>query len=286
MQSSYTLRKLDLKDVRQLVEWAAQEGWDPGIHDAGIFYQADPNGFFGFFEEDQLIAGGSVVAYERDFGFMGLFIVHPAHRAVGIGRQLWYQRRDLLLSRLKPGAAIGMDGVVAMQPFYAKGGFKPLFRGERYAINSIATHTPAVEVSPIHEADFHTICSYDSQCVGYNRNLFLAGWLNQPDGYGFKYMDKDTINGYAFVRKTHSGYKIGPLFSDDPSVAKALLEACLCQLPNQTYYLDIPVINEGAIKLVHAFHGKYVFECARMYHGTPPPMLLHQIYGITSFELG
>jgi hypothetical protein len=28
------------------VEWAALEGWNPGLHDADAFYAADPDGFF------------------------------------------------------------------------------------------------------------------------------------------------------------------------------------------------------------------------------------------------
>ena len=27
------------------VEWAALEGWNPGIHDGDSFYSADPKGF-------------------------------------------------------------------------------------------------------------------------------------------------------------------------------------------------------------------------------------------------
>ena len=78
---------------------------------------------YGFHLNDQLVAAGAVVSYQGAFGFMGLFIVHPDFRGQGIGNKLWYLRRDLLLSRLNEGASIGMDGVVAMQPFYQKGGF-------------------------------------------------------------------------------------------------------------------------------------------------------------------
>ena len=53
----------------------------------------------------------------KNLDLWGLFIVKPEYRAMGIGRKLWYQRRDLLISRLHNNASIGMDGVVAMQPF-------------------------------------------------------------------------------------------------------------------------------------------------------------------------
>lgn len=42
---------------------------------------------------------------------MGLFIVDPKYRGQGLGRKLWYARRDHLLSRLQPNATIGLDAV-------------------------------------------------------------------------------------------------------------------------------------------------------------------------------
>ncbi len=120
------------EEFKTLVHWAALEGWNPGLQDAAIFWATDPQGFYGYFEGDKLIGGGSIVSYDGQFGFMGFFIVHPDYRAKGLGRTLWQQRRDALLSRLQKDAAIGMDGVVAMQPFYQKGGFTIAYRDERY----------------------------------------------------------------------------------------------------------------------------------------------------------
>jgi hypothetical protein len=35
------------REVDIAIEWAAKEGWNPGIHDADCYFSADPNGFFG-----------------------------------------------------------------------------------------------------------------------------------------------------------------------------------------------------------------------------------------------
>ena len=125
-------KKLDFDGLKMLVEWAKEEGWNPGVYDADVFWSTDPDGFYGCFYGENLIAGGSIVSYNGEFGFMGFFIVKPQYRSLGIGRKLWFKRRDTLLKRLNKGASIGMDGVVAMQPFYQKGGFKIAFRDERY----------------------------------------------------------------------------------------------------------------------------------------------------------
>ena len=96
------------------------------------YWATDPDGYYGYFHNEVLIAGGSIVSYDGKFGFMGFFIVKPEYRSLGIGRKIWYQRRDTLISRLNKGATIGMDGVVDMQLFYQKGGFEIAYRDIRY----------------------------------------------------------------------------------------------------------------------------------------------------------
>jgi GNAT superfamily N-acetyltransferase len=125
-------RQLSFDEFKTLVQWAEIEGWNPGLDDAELFWQTDPDGFYGCFIEKKLIGGGSIVSYSSNFGFMGFFIVSSEYRNAGIGKELWHKRKNTLLSRLKPEATIGMDGVVSMQAFYAKGGFEIAFRDERY----------------------------------------------------------------------------------------------------------------------------------------------------------
>lgn len=276
---------LDRAGVATLVAWAAKEGWNPGVHDVDLFYETDPNGFFGYFLDDELIGGGSLVSYGGAFGFMGLFIVKPEFRSQGIGRQLWLHRRDHLLSRLKEGASIGMDGVVDMQPFYNKGGFEIAFRDERYeAVGRSFSISPFV--SSMREADFPEVSGLDLECFGFARPDFLRAWLAQPDARSFVYRNASGFQGFTLMRKTQVGYKIGPLFAASLEVAKDLYEACLDSARGEPVYLDIPVSNPDAISLVREYGAEYVFECARMYYGSPPDVPIQKIFGITTFELG
>ena len=283
--NSLQFEKLDFEGLRTLVDWARAEGWNPGPHDAGVFYVTDPDGFYGYFHKGELIAGGSVVSYNGLFGFMGFFIVNPEYRASGIGRKLWVQRRDHLLSRLNTSAAIGMDGVVAMQPFYNKGGFQLAFRDERYAVTG-ATYPIDPNISAITTADYPEVFRYDQQCFGFPRSRFMKMWLELPDGFRFKYVSEGRLKGIAVVRKATEGYKIGPLFANDAMVAEALYRACMNAVPGQLLFLDIPVVNLQACKLVEKYKAEYVFECARMYYGKAPELPIEKIFGITTFELG
>jgi GNAT superfamily N-acetyltransferase len=278
-------RQLDLEGVKTLVRWAEGEGWNPGPYDADVFYATDPGGFYGFYHDGELVAGGSIVSYGGEFGFMGLFIVKPAFRSAGMGRRLWYQRRDTLLLRLNDGAPIGMDGVIAMQPFYAKGGFNIAFRDERY-VRTGAAFAVDDNISPIGDDDVGQVLAYDKTCFGYARPQFMAPWLQLPGNRTFKCMANGKLAGFVVVRKLISGYKIGPLFADSGMIAEELYKTCLNAVQGEHLYIDIPVCNAEATKLVKKYDAGYVFECARMYHGGHPPIDMNKVFGITSFELG
>lgn len=280
-----TLEKLDKNGLLILIDRATQEGWNPGLHDADVFWKTDPDGYYGYFYNQQLIAGGAIVSYQQEFGFMGLFIVHPDFRGQGIGRKLWYQRRDLLVSRLHKNAAIGMDGVVAMQPFYEAGGFTIAFRDERYECKgekiALSPH-----ISTVQKEDFENIMAYDKDCFGFKREEFLQNWLAMPQSSSFKYIINNEIQGFAVIRKCHKGYKAGPLFADTHDIAEELYKACLNYAAGELIYLDIPTVNKKAVALVAKFNANYVFECARMYYNDAPNVAINKIYGITTFELG
>ncbi len=278
-------RKLNLDGLKILVSWALKEGWNPGPLDAEVFYGTDPDGFYGVFIEDVLIAGGSVVSYNQEFGFMGFFIVKPEYRSLGIGKKLWYLRRDLLISRLNNGASIGMDGVLTMQPFYQKGGFKIAFKDIRYEKTG-CPFTTDENISPITDNDFNELLRVDKKYFGFERSKFLKSWLKLPHNRTFKYIIDGTIKGYAIVRKVDLGFKVCPLFAEDEKIAEELYKACLNSVIGHPLYLDVPTINKNAMHIVSMYDAHYVFECARMYYGNAPNIDMNKVYGITTFELG
>ena len=57
------VKKLSYQDLETLMSWASQEGWNPGKNDAKVFWNTDPDGFYGCFFEDKLIAGGAIISY-------------------------------------------------------------------------------------------------------------------------------------------------------------------------------------------------------------------------------
>lgn len=43
--NSFIIRNMNRKELDVAIDWAAAEGWNPGLYDADCFYSADVNGF-------------------------------------------------------------------------------------------------------------------------------------------------------------------------------------------------------------------------------------------------
>jgi len=277
-------------ELDELVDWAAREGWNPGLHDAELFWATDPAAFIAAYQGGELIGGGAITSYDGEFGFMGFFIVRPEYRGQGLGNTLWHARRERLLARLRPGASIGMDGVFAMQDYYAKGGFVFSHRNMRFRASLTARPTTSQvggqDIVPLASVPFDQVVDYDRTCFPAPRASFLSGWIAQADALAVGCRREGRLSGYGVVRRCREGYKIGPLFADDALAANALYARLAEFAEGGPLFLDAPQSNPAAMALVHQQGMIEVFGCARMYLGPPPAIAHERVFGVTTFELG
>jgi len=281
-----TIRQMTRTELDVAVEWARVEGWNPGLHDADVFWQTDPLGYLALERNGEMIGSGSTVSYGGKFGFMGFFIVRADLRSHGLGRELWYARRNQLLARLDSNATIGMDGVFDMQSFYAKGGFKFSHRNLRMQGFGQELQFDQSFISKVNDTDFAAIEKIDHRCFGYARKTFLKGWLSMPNSVTYCSRGGTDVQGYGTIRRCRSGWKIGPLFAETPAIADELFKALNTVAAGESIFLDVPEINKYAVELASNYKMTESFGCARMYHGEAPNLPYDQVFGVTTFELG
>lgn len=268
------------KDVDIAIEWAAAEGWNPGIHDADSFYAADPNGFFLAEFKGEPAACISAVAYDDKFGFLGFYIVRKDLRNQGIGMKLWQKAMSYMGTR-----TLGGDGVVTMLEKYAQSGFHIAYYNARYEGVGTASESKSHLVD-LRDLPFAELVRYDRRFFPAARNQFLKSWITQTNGHSLAAINGNCIVGYGVIRPCHKGFKIAPVFADNPDIAENLFSELSSFADGEPVFLDIPVCNRTAVELVERHGMSKVFETARIYRGTPPALPLDHIYGITSFELG
>jgi GNAT superfamily N-acetyltransferase len=280
-EGELTIRVMDREDLDRAIEWAAMEGWNPGLNDAGCFKAADPSGFLTACLDHEPIASISVVRYSEAFGFLGLYIVRPDRRGQGFGYRLWQAGMASLA-----GCTIGLDGVVAQQQNYARSGFVLAHRNVRFG-GTPRIETPRDEhLQPIRPGMIDAVLTYDRPFFAAPRESFLRCWLHPDARTGLALVEDGTIKGYGVIRECRTGFKIGPLFADGEREATVLFRALAARAEGAPVFLDLPEINEAAMRLATGHGLSPVFETARMYRGPRPDIALSRTYGVTTFELG
>ena len=286
MPDNVKIRPMTREELDVLVEWAAREGWNPRLGGCRSFFLAtDSEGFVAAEIEGELIGGGSIVVYEKKYGFMGFFIVLPEYRGHGLGDHLWHERKRRLVARLDADAAIGLDGVFNMQDYYSRGGFRFVCRDLRFEGSGMNLPQPTnvIEASTL---PIEQIEAYDRRHFPAARRKFLQAWIHCPGGSALAVVDGGEVRGYAVMRPCRTGYKIGPLFAANADVADSRLVALGSRVPGEPIFLDVPEINRDALQLVAHHKMREVFGCARMVLGPIPQLPDDEIFGVTTFELG
>src|SRR5216110_1695207 len=88
-KSDLSIRTMRPDEISIAVNWAAAEGWNPGLADGACFAAADPEGFFIGELDGAPAATVSCVNYGASFAFLGFYIVREDLRGRGYGLRIW-----------------------------------------------------------------------------------------------------------------------------------------------------------------------------------------------------
>jgi GNAT superfamily N-acetyltransferase len=268
-------------EISIAVNWAAAEGWNPGLADDACFAAPDPQGFFIGELDGEPAATVSCVNYGASFAFLGFYIVRADLRGRGFGLRMW----NAAIAHAGP-RVIGLDGVVAQQQNYRKSGFELAYANIRYGGIVTPPDAPPAGVIALTEVPLATVEAYDATVFPAPRPAFLRAWIGAPGHVGRALVRDGRLVGWGVIRPCRKGHKIGPLVADDRATAEAVLSALLAGVGGGEIFLDVPSINRDAIALAQDLGLAPVFETARMYTGAIPPLRLERVFGVTTFELG
>ncbi|MBY6265451.1 GNAT family N-acetyltransferase [Azospirillum sp. 412522] len=297
----YRVRVMSRAELDLAVDWARAEGWNPGLHDAGAFHAVDPAGFLVGLLDGQPVASLSVVRYSvgrysvgrypvghysggrhpANFGFLGFYIVRPEARGRGYGWRLWQEG----LRHLE-GCTVGLDGVVAQQENYRKSGFVLSHRNIRFG-GSVPDGKPGgTGLTDARTVPFDRLTALDAELFPAPRPGFLANWIALPGATALAAVRDGEVTGFGAIRPCHTGFKIGPLYAADGTVARDLVLALARAAGAGPVFLDVPEPNGVAVRLAEEMGLSPQFETARMYLGPAPATDPKRLFGVTSFELG
>ncbi len=278
----FNIRPMRSEEIVLATDWAATEGWNPGLADASCFASIDPQGFLIGELDGEAAACISMVNYEDHFAFLGFYIVRPDLRGRGFGWRIW--RAAIAHAGHR---TIGLDGVVAQQDNYRKSGFVVAHRNIRYSGMVKSTGLPlAVGLVPLSDIPINFVAAYDVAVFPAPRLPFLRAWIETGGHIGRALLRDGELAAWGVIRPCRTGFRIGPLFANDSPAAQAVLNALVTDIGGGEIFIDVPENNLAAVMLAEERGLKPVFETARMYTGSIRTIKQERIFGVTSLELG
>jgi ribosomal protein S18 acetylase RimI-like enzyme len=285
---AFTIRPMRADEIALAADWAAAEGWNPGLNDAACFATVDAAGFLIGELDRKPAATISCVNYDDRFAFLGFYIVRPDLRGRGLGLSVW--RAAIAHAGAR---TIGLDGVVAQQGNYRKSGFRLAYRNVRYGGRVTTTGSGAQRDSdarpgaaPLADIPLSIIAADDATVFPAPRLDFLRMWIGAAGHVGRALVRDGALVAWGVIRPCRQGFKIGPLVADDPAAAATVLDALIAAVGGGEVFLDVPEPNREAVALAQSRGLAPVFETARMYTGPVRDLAVHRIFGVTTFELG
>lgn len=285
------IRQATQSEFATAINWAADEGWNPGLDDLTAFHHADPQGFLMGWKDAKPVSCISVVRYGNTHGFLGFYIVQSEWRGKGVGIATWNAGMALLEDRI-----VGLDGVVEQQENYARSGFR--FAGTNIRFTGVpermAPTSEHLEIRPIDQADNTDVLNYQRPFFPADRDDFITRWVlpsqaggNPSTRHSLAAFIGDKLVGFGTIRLCRKGYKVGPLFADDEQTGTALFQSLCTIAPHDAEIsLDVPEENQPAMEMARRIGMQAVFQTARMWKGDKPDPQTHRTFGLSSFELG
>lgn len=268
-----TFRNASERELGVILDWAAIEGWNPGLDDAAAFFAADPAGFFLAVDGEEPVGAISVVNHNDGFAFLGLYIVRPDYRGQGIGYGLWQHAIAHAGTR-----AIGLDGVPDQQANYARSGFRHAGKTMRFSGRVEPKTTASIRLAEA--SDLTTLIDREAEASGTRKTAYMTAWFSGT-------ANRKTLihpDGFLTIRKCRDGAKIGPLVAGDITTALQLIRHA-AGIFGETVIIDVPDSADALGELCEDLKLTAAFETARMYRGTAP-VSAGGHYAVASLELG
>lgn len=281
-QKNIVIKKCHPDELNLLCEMAGIDGRNPGLSDASVFLQLDPEGFFLALLDSEIVGAISGIKYGSEFGFIGMHMVHPEYRDTMLASSFLQAVMAHLGNR-----PLGVNCHESQMEFYGRFGFTAAHKIITFRGNTVRTEVLSGSiVSPfLHPFDYLT--QIDNSCFPYGRLFFLQRWLNQAGSLLLAEKNSTGFDGYGLCRPCISGFEISNLLCSNPFTANKLIDSLTCHLEQGTEYnISIPEPNSDAIAVAVNRGMKVHAEHVRMYRNPAPQLKLQNIYSFSSVEVG
>lgn len=281
-----TLRRLRADDIAFADQLRAGAGWNQTTNDWLGFVAFEPEGCFVAEVAGQRAGTATTIRYQDRFGWIGMVLVDPAQRRLGIGSRLlrqaiaWLQENGV--------GSVKLDATPMGRNVYLPLGFVDEYGLARYQGIAPAVEVPADgSVGRLADADWPAVLALDAAAFGADRAIVLRALQARHPELSFVCRRNGEVAGYLLARLGAGAAQVGPWVARDEAAAEELLYALFRRILGRRLLVDVIDPNPGAAALLRK-HGFAVQRTlTRMYLGTNAhPGETGLVFGISSPEKG
>ncbi|KAK3585403.1 hypothetical protein CHS0354_020115 [Potamilus streckersoni] len=276
-------------DIQSLYELTSESGRNIEKSCLECVFDTDPSRLLVVVKDDGKVIGhNGALAHGQRIASAGLNILRVDYRGLGIGRESTLRLNDLLADM-----NVGGNAVYDNMAFYRQFGFN--IKSYTFQINhgpinpdfAKAVPSEGYEIIPLLDVKFDDLLDYDSELHSVSRHRFIRNWTGHTSARTYVALKNGRICGYAVLRPAYVGYKMYPIYADEPNIAKALFCRLVSYIPKgQDVIFTQPVQNEAANEFVAANKFQTQLTMTRIYNKWNIPLDIRRVYSVASTEFG
>lgn len=238
-----SLRRMTPADLDFGMRLKDAAGWNQTPADWRRLLALNPEGCFVALADG--VRAGTVTGLPYGtMGWVGMMLVDPDQRRLGIGRAL-LKRILRSLGEERGCSSVRLDATPLGKTLYDTEGFKDEYRLERRLRSPAPAEAPPLPA--VADRDLPAILELDHEAFGYDRSALLRALLGELPSFAAAAWGKDgRLDGYLLARPGTRADFLGPWVARDAGTAEALLRAAVAALATRPLFVDAVLPNPAA----------------------------------------
>ncbi len=237
------LRPLTTDDVPAGLRLGALAGWNQTEDDWRLLLSCGAGGRFAAVHNGRVVGTACGLAYAPDLAWIGMVLVDPEYRRLGIATRLM----EAALESLAGCGAVGLDATAAGRAVYARMGFTELCAVSRMVARRLPRLAVPEGVRAMTEDDLAGVCGLDAAGFGVDRRVLLRALRAGQPGLAWVRAAGGGVAGACVGRAGACYHQVGPVYGRSAADAIAVLGAALSGLRGKDVAVDVPAGQSGLL---------------------------------------
>jgi ribosomal protein S18 acetylase RimI-like enzyme len=267
--TEFQLRPMERTDIPAGMRLKEAAKWNQLEQDWELFLESSQTGSLVAEYRGKIVGTVTSVNYSRRFSWIGMLLVDPSTRRMGLGTTLLKEAMRLSADY----GTIRLDATPQGKLLYDTLGYKDEYYLNRYQINecNIADlPDPDQACTKMTQNDLEQVIQFDQEIFGAARPGILQSLFNMGPNYAWILPSNDRLSAFCLGRPGSNFEQIGPLIAHDYKSASRLLLHALRNCHGKPVILDIPDDQKDFRSLAEDLGFSIQRPFIRMYLGDHP----------------